>query len=245
MYNDLHPLILALLVSGGVHAAALQIRPTSEPGPEVLPEAIVRVTPLEDASAFLQPAGNGSSILPSPSTAARPSPPPEKAPPATVPALPKHARRAVTVTPSSPGAAPSTPAASDDLATSPSALSSGSNGSEGSVSGSSDGGAGTLGGTGSWGSDYRQVLLSWLERHKSYPREARLRGLEGRAVLRVRFDNTGKLLSYRLEQPAEHEILNDAALDMIRRSDPLPSPPAAKAPREYEVVVPVRFALAD
>jgi hypothetical protein len=44
--------------------------------------------------------------------------------------------------------------------------------------------------------DYRSALSAWLEAHKRYPESARIRGEEGRAVLRFRVDRSGRVLDY-------------------------------------------------
>jgi protein TonB len=86
--------------------------------------------------------------------------------------------------------------------------------------------------------DYVGALLGWLERYKEYPRAARLRRLEGTAMVRLAILADGSLGTLSLVRSSGHAMLDDAAIDMVRRAAPLPRPP--HAPCELEV--PVVFA---
>lgn len=90
---------------------------------------------------------------------------------------------------------------------------------------------------------YFSKLLAWLDRHKHYPRTARQNRVEGVVHLHFVMDRSGKVLNFRLEQSAGAEILDAAALDMIRRADPLPPLPREMTEQRLELVVPVEFFL--
>ena len=87
---------------------------------------------------------------------------------------------------------------------------------------------------------YRAALSAWLERHKHYPDSARARGEEGRAVLRVHVDRSGRVLNYAVVQSTGHPDL-DAAIDQMMRGASLPPFPADMAASDVEVSVPIRF----
>ncbi len=107
-------------------------------------------------------------------------------------------------------------------------------------SGSGDAAAG---GNPAAAADYFARLQAWLEKHKRYPRRARLRRQEGTVLLRFVMDRAGQVLSYRLERSSGHPLLDDEVKEMIRRAAPLPAVPAEIRRAQLEVVVPVAFSL--
>lgn len=91
--------------------------------------------------------------------------------------------------------------------------------------------------------DYYARLLGWLDQHKDYPREARLRREQGVAQLYFRMSRDGRVLSYRLDDSSGHQALDDAVIRMIERANPLPPFPPEIKDAELELVVPVEFFL--
>jgi len=90
---------------------------------------------------------------------------------------------------------------------------------------------------------YEQVLFSWLVRHKQYPMLAQRRGLEGRGSVRVRIDRGGRVLDRAVEASTGEKMLDDAALDMVRRASPFPAVPAEYSGGSFEFVAPIEFRL--
>ena len=90
---------------------------------------------------------------------------------------------------------------------------------------------------------YVARLFAALERHKTYPQEARFRRAQGVALLHFRMRRDGTVIGYRLERSAGDAALDGAVLAMIERASPLPAPPAEVAGDPIELTVPVRFAL--
>lgn len=86
-------------------------------------------------------------------------------------------------------------------------------------------------------------LQPWLERHKEYPRHARLRRQEGRVLLYFRIDRAGRVLDYRIEQSSGYSLLDGEVRRMIERAQPLPAMPASMDQSSLELVVPVQFFL--
>jgi protein TonB len=86
--------------------------------------------------------------------------------------------------------------------------------------------------------DYVGTLLGWLERYKDYPRAARLRRIEGTAVVRLAILADGRVGSLSLARGSGHPVLDDAAIEMVRRAAPLPRPPAGP----IDLDVPIVFA---
>ena len=91
--------------------------------------------------------------------------------------------------------------------------------------------------------DYHARLRAWLERHKRYPRRARRRREQGVVVLRFVADRAGAVLDLEVENSSGHPLLDDAALDMVRRAQPLPEMPPGMRESRAEHLLPVRFAL--
>ena len=87
---------------------------------------------------------------------------------------------------------------------------------------------------------YTQEISSWIMRHQLYPMEAG--GREGRAVVRVRIDRAGNVRYYAIEESSGSRILDAAALDMIRRANPVPVVPANyPAGNLVEFLIPITF----
>jgi protein TonB len=90
---------------------------------------------------------------------------------------------------------------------------------------------------------YITRLFAALERHKTYPQDARYRHVQGVAMLHFRMRRDGTVVAFRLERSAGDAALDAAVLAMIERASPLPAAPAELAGDSIELTVPVRFAL--
>lgn len=92
---------------------------------------------------------------------------------------------------------------------------------------------------------YEQDLNRWLrERGTFYPPDARAQGLEGNAIVAFSLDRDGRILSLRLDESSGVPLLDEAALETIRRAAPFPPPPAGLPFAVIEdIYLPVRFRL--
>lgn len=87
---------------------------------------------------------------------------------------------------------------------------------------------------------YEQQISAWVQQHKLYPMDAN--GREGRAIVRVRIDRAGTVRYYAIEQSAGMQALDAAALDMIRRANPMPAVPADYPEGNLvEFLIPISF----
>lgn len=86
-------------------------------------------------------------------------------------------------------------------------------------------------------------LMAHLNRFKRYPAEAQMRREQGVAYLRFTLDRAGKVLRFALERGSGHELLDQEALALIQRAQPLPAPPSEIGRETLELVVPLRFHL--
>lgn len=87
---------------------------------------------------------------------------------------------------------------------------------------------------------WEALLLAHLEQHRSYPPRARQRREQGVAHVRFRMNRAGRVLSAEIERSSGSAVLDRAALETIRRAQPLPAIPADR-PDELELNVPVEF----
>jgi len=91
---------------------------------------------------------------------------------------------------------------------------------------------------------YHQQISLWLEKFKLYPDDARAKSIEGEPIVRIRIDRQGNIRYYIIERSSGSEILDRAAIDMVRRANPVPA-----VPKDYpqddmlEFLIPVGFHL--
>jgi len=86
-------------------------------------------------------------------------------------------------------------------------------------------------------------ILAHLNRFKRYPAEAQMRRHQGVAYLRFTLNRAGKVLRFTLQRGSGHELLDQEALALIERAQPLPPPPPELARETFELVVPLQFHL--
>lgn len=92
-------------------------------------------------------------------------------------------------------------------------------------------------------SQYLRELMAWLARHRVYPAEAKKQKLEGVVQVRFAIDRDGRLLSATVHRSAGAELLDQAALDVLRRAEPMPKFPKALARSRLNVTLPIDFSL--
>lgn len=93
--------------------------------------------------------------------------------------------------------------------------------------------------TASW----RSVLLGRLQAAKRYPERARARGDQGVALATFTLDRAGRVLSASLARSSGSVLLDEEAVALIHRAEPLPPPPPGMPGAALTVTVPVSFAL--
>ena len=91
--------------------------------------------------------------------------------------------------------------------------------------------------------DYAAVLLAWLERHKEYPRAAQQRRQQGVVLLYIVIDRDGRVIDSRIQKSSGQQLLDQAALAMLERAQPLPPIPDDMNKERLKFVVPVQFFL--
>ena len=91
---------------------------------------------------------------------------------------------------------------------------------------------------------WQGTLLAHLAKYKKYPASAQARNKEGLNRLRFVVDGEGNVVSFELVTPSGNADLDRATLEMIRRAQPLPKPPADMLTNgAIEIVAPFVYSL--
>ena len=212
----------ALELEAAVEEKADHVEPPEKPEPSIVtePEEPVKQVSLQD----------GGALTSLPISAPRPKIKPEVKPQRTVVAQNRSASGQILRK------------ASASAKTSQKAKVVGKPGSKGSVRG--DGGkSDKAGGAGSRGvkASYATQLRRWIERHKRYPRSAKMRGVQGSGVVRIVIDRSGRVLSAKLVKSAGDRTLDDEIRALPMRASPAPKPPAEFSGSRHTLTLPVRF----
>jgi len=86
-------------------------------------------------------------------------------------------------------------------------------------------------------------LLAQLNRFKQYPSAARKAHIEGVVMLHFVMDASGHVLQADIQKSSGRPVLDNEALALIRRAEPLPALPADYPTRTLDAVVPIEFYL--
>jgi periplasmic protein TonB len=96
----------------------------------------------------------------------------------------------------------------------------------------------------------RRVRATWqkelavhLEKYKRYPGNRPPQSVE--IVLRIVLDRSGHVVSAEIKKSSGDPAFDDAALDMMRRSDPVPAPPPLVADEGLVFTMPVLFRIKE
>lgn len=92
---------------------------------------------------------------------------------------------------------------------------------------------------------YTQQLSLWIDKFKVYPDQAQRSGMEGVAHVRLRIDRRGNIRYHLLTHRTPYPILDKAAMDAVRRANPVPPVPDSYPDHgEFlEFIIPLRFRL--
>lgn len=99
------------------------------------------------------------------------------------------------------------------------------------------------GGDGGVQDDFLARLQVWLERHKRYPRRARLRNEEGVVLVRFLLGGDGTVSGIELAHSSGHALLDEEATALLARAQPLPRGRLTGVDGPLRLEVPIRFAL--
>jgi protein TonB len=88
---------------------------------------------------------------------------------------------------------------------------------------------------------WQGLVLGALDKVKRYPRDAHFSRQQGVPYIRFTMDRQGKVLSASLERSSGFRSLDQEALALPKRAQPLPKPPEDVKGDPLELVVPVEF----
>ncbi len=86
---------------------------------------------------------------------------------------------------------------------------------------------------------WQKELVAHLDKHKRYPSERQQKAAE--IYVRFTLDRLGHVLSTAIEKSSGDTAFDEAALAMVRRSDPVPQPPPLVADEGLSFTLPVIF----
>jgi len=86
---------------------------------------------------------------------------------------------------------------------------------------------------------WQKQLLAHLDKHKRYPHERAQKSAE--IYVRFTLDRMGHVLSTSIDKGSGDSALDEAALAMVKRSDPVPAPPPLVADEGLSFTLPVIF----
>ena len=92
---------------------------------------------------------------------------------------------------------------------------------------------------------YRSAIIAQAKRYKRYPRFARDNGWEGKVDVRMEIGADGSIASLRVARGTGYAILDQQALEMVRRAKPDASIPDGLRGKAFGIDVPVIFSLHD
>ena len=82
--------------------------------------------------------------------------------------------------------------------------------------------------------------MAHLEKYRRYPAAARARGAQGVVKVTFRMNRAGRLLSSQIERSSGSSTLDRAAIDTLKRAQPLPPIPRNMAD-EIELTIDIEF----
>lgn len=89
---------------------------------------------------------------------------------------------------------------------------------------------------------YEELVSMWVLKFKSIPAEAKDAVAISETVLRLQIDRQGNIRNFVLEGSTGNDILDRAAIDMVRRANPVPAVPNDYPAGDlFEFIVPVKF----
>jgi len=86
-------------------------------------------------------------------------------------------------------------------------------------------------------------VVKLVAKKQVYPRSALKKELEGSAKVKISIDRSGAIQNFDVTQSTGHDVLDKEVGKLIKRIDPLPSPPDALPDSNLTFVLPLTWAL--
>ncbi len=90
---------------------------------------------------------------------------------------------------------------------------------------------------------YSSLLANAIAKYKQYPKIAQMRGWQGNVIADLEIDSKGSVMSVKIKKSSTYEVLDNEALEMIKKASPFPPPPENLRGKNFNVLVPISFKL--
>ena len=70
-----------------------------------------------------------------------------------------------------------------------------------------------------------------------------MRGWQGTVIADLEIDSKGSVISVKIKKSSTYEVLDNEALEMIKKASPFPAPPDNLRGKNFNVLVPISFKL--
>jgi len=91
--------------------------------------------------------------------------------------------------------------------------------------------------------DYSSLLAAAIAKYKQYPKIAQMRGWQGLIIIELQLNPQGGVIYSQIKKSSGYDVLDQEALEMIKRASPFPQPPEALRNKNFTVLVPISFKL--
>ena len=90
---------------------------------------------------------------------------------------------------------------------------------------------------------YSSLLANAIAKYKQYPKIAQMRGWQGTVIADLEIDSKGSVMSVKIKKSSTYEVLDNEALEMIKKASPFPPPPENLRGKNFNGLVPISFKL--
>ena len=91
--------------------------------------------------------------------------------------------------------------------------------------------------------DYSSLLAAAIAKYKQYPKIAQMCGWQGLIIIELQLNPQGGVIYSQIKKSSGYDVLDQEALEMIKRASPFPQPPEALRNKNFTVLVPISFKL--
>jgi len=93
------------------------------------------------------------------------------------------------------------------------------------------------------GKSYFAELMAWLDQHKDYPAALKKQKQQGVVVLTFSINKNGEVLTAKIQKSSGFPILDQAALDMLAKAEPVPAIPDSMNRDRLLLSIPIEYSL--